>query len=51
MGQSVSDLPTPALVISDQILRRNIDRLHKDVETLGIDFRPHTKTLKVSVRE
>ncbi|KAH7039553.1 putative serine dehydratase domain-containing protein [Microdochium trichocladiopsis] len=46
IGKPISALPTPALVISLPVLRRNIDALHKHVEELGIGFRPHVKTLK-----
>jgi D-serine ammonia-lyase len=47
LGQPVSALPTPALVVSKPVLEKNVKRLHEDVEKLGIDFRPHVKTLKV----
>jgi D-serine deaminase-like pyridoxal phosphate-dependent protein len=47
IGQPISALPTPALVISKPVLENNVKKLHDDVETLGIGFRPHVKTLKV----
>jgi D-serine deaminase-like pyridoxal phosphate-dependent protein len=47
IGRPASELPTPSLVIRLPVLRRNIDKLHQDVEKLGIGFRPHVKTLKV----
>lgn len=47
IGQPLSALPTPALVISKPVLENNVKKLHEDVETLGIGFRPHVKTLKV----
>lgn len=47
IGQPVSALPTPALVLSKPVLEKNVKTLHEDVEKLGIDFRPHVKTLKV----
>jgi len=47
IGKPVSALPTPALVISKSVLEKNMEALHKDVEALGIGFRPHVKTLKV----
>ncbi|KAL2753480.1 hypothetical protein ACRALDRAFT_2126225 [Sodiomyces alcalophilus JCM 7366] len=46
IGSSVSDLPTPALVISRPVVERNIAQLHEDVDAMGIAFRPHVKTLK-----
>ncbi|QPC76933.1 hypothetical protein HYE68_007685 [Fusarium pseudograminearum] len=46
IGKPISDLPTPALVVSLPVLKKNIDTLHQDVERLGIGFRPHVKTLK-----
>jgi D-serine deaminase-like pyridoxal phosphate-dependent protein len=48
IGRPALDLPTPSLVLSKHILEENIKKLHEDVTRLGIDFRPHTKTLKVS---
>jgi D-serine deaminase-like pyridoxal phosphate-dependent protein len=47
IGKPASELPTPAFVISLPVLKQNIDNLHRDVEKLGIRFRPHVKTLKV----
>ncbi|KAH8701617.1 putative serine dehydratase domain-containing protein [Talaromyces proteolyticus] len=46
IGKSVHDLPTPALVLSKSVIEKNVNRLHEDVEKLGIGFRPHVKTLK-----
>ncbi|KAF3023090.1 hypothetical protein E8E14_013279 [Neopestalotiopsis sp. 37M] len=46
IGRPIAELPTPSLIVSLPIVERNIAALHKDVETLGIDFRPHVKTLK-----
>lgn len=48
VGQPVSNLPTPSLVLSRPVLESNIQQLLQDVEKLGIAFRPHVKTLKVS---
>lgn len=47
IGRPISELPTPSLVVSLPVLEKNIASLHKDVEELGIGFRPHVKTLKV----
>ncbi|KAJ4003559.1 hypothetical protein NW766_012007 [Fusarium irregulare] len=46
IGKSISELPTPSLVVNLPVLKQNIDALHQDVEKLGIGFRPHVKTLK-----
>ncbi|KAH8893986.1 hypothetical protein GQ53DRAFT_86869 [Thozetella sp. PMI_491] len=46
VGKKAAELPTPALVLSLPVVQANIAALHKDVETLGISFRPHVKTLK-----
>ncbi|CAG9944310.1 unnamed protein product [Clonostachys rosea f. rosea IK726] len=46
IGRHISELPTPALVVSLPLIKRNIQALHNDVEKLGIGFRPHIKTLK-----
>lgn len=48
IGRPISALPTPSLVVSLPVLEKNIAALHKDVEELGIGFRPHVKTLKVT---
>lgn len=47
IGKTISELPTPALVVNLPVLKKNIDALHQDVEKLRIGFRPHVKTLKV----
>ncbi|KAL4814924.1 putative serine dehydratase domain-containing protein [Aspergillus spinulosporus] len=46
IGKPVTDLPTPALVLSKPTIERNIKQLLQDVDRLGIAFRPHVKTLK-----
>ncbi|ETS76930.1 hypothetical protein PFICI_10804 [Pestalotiopsis fici W106-1] len=46
IGRPIAELPTPSLIVSLPIVKKNIAALHKDVEDLGIDFRPHVKTLK-----
>lgn len=48
IGRPISELLTPSLVISLPVLKKNISALHRDVDELGIGFRPHMKTLKVS---
>ncbi|KAF5635059.1 D-serine dehydratase [Fusarium sp. NRRL 52700] len=46
IGKHVSELPTPSLVVNLSVLKTNVETLHRDVEKLGIGFRPHVKTLK-----
>ncbi len=48
VGKQASEVPSPAFIISLPIVKANIAALHKDVEELGIMFRPHVKTLKVT---
>lgn len=48
IDRPVTDLPTPSLVLSKPVLEKNIQLLLQDVKQLGIAFRPHVKTLKVS---
>lgn len=50
LHQHVSQLPSPALVLSLPTLKQNIQRLLDDVSQIGILFRPHVKTLKVISR-
>ncbi|TDZ15151.1 D-serine dehydratase [Colletotrichum orbiculare MAFF 240422] len=46
IGSKIADLPSPSLVLSLPVIKRNVDKLHEDVEKAGVDFRPHVKTLK-----
>jgi D-serine deaminase-like pyridoxal phosphate-dependent protein len=47
VGVKANELPTPSVVISLPKVKKNIAALHRDIETKGIPFRPHVKTLKV----
>jgi D-serine deaminase-like pyridoxal phosphate-dependent protein len=42
----LDDLLTPALVIDEGRMTRNIDRMRRRVSELGVSFRPHVKTSK-----
>ncbi len=42
----LSALPTPCLLVDEARMKRNIDRLSKHAETLGVSLRPHLKTTK-----
>ncbi|KAF4961679.1 hypothetical protein FGADI_42 [Fusarium gaditjirri] len=46
IGKHASELPTPSLIVNLPVLKTNVEMLHRDVEKLGIGFRPHVKTLK-----
>lgn len=42
----LDDLLTPALVLDEGRMTRNIDRMRRRVAALGVSFRPHVKTAK-----
>ncbi|KAK2033586.1 alanine racemase domain-containing protein [Colletotrichum zoysiae] len=46
VGSKASDLPSPSLVLSLPVIKKNIEKLHQDVEKAGVTLRPHVKTLK-----
>lgn len=46
MATSIYDLPTPALLIDQDILERNLTRMQDRANTLGVSLRPHIKTHK-----
>jgi D-serine deaminase-like pyridoxal phosphate-dependent protein len=43
---SFADLGTPAALIDLPRMRRNIDRMQRRMDELGVKFRPHVKTTK-----
>jgi D-serine deaminase-like pyridoxal phosphate-dependent protein len=43
---TLDDLPTPALVLDEGRMTRNIDRMRQKLNALGVGFRPHVKTCK-----
>lgn len=43
---TLTDLPTPCLVLDRLRLQRNIDRMHQRAAELGVWLRPHLKTPK-----
>lgn len=49
LGKHIEDLPTPAAILDDRVLRRNCELMLQATQALGIGFRPHVKTHKVSV--
>ena len=42
----LAELATPALLVEERTMRRNIDRLAEHMESLGVALRPHLKTTK-----
>jgi len=42
----LDDLSTPALVVDQDRMARNIDRMRRRLAALGVGFRPHVKTAK-----
>lgn len=48
-GKDLADLPKPAVVLDRAIIRRHCERMKKTIQTLGVEFRAHVKTHKVSI--
>jgi D-serine deaminase-like pyridoxal phosphate-dependent protein len=46
MARLLQDLETPALLLDETRMERNIQRMRRQVERLGVAFRPHVKTSK-----
>jgi D-serine deaminase-like pyridoxal phosphate-dependent protein len=46
MTQALPELETPALLLDEQRMDRNIERMRRQVQRLGVQFRPHVKTNK-----
>jgi D-serine deaminase-like pyridoxal phosphate-dependent protein len=44
--QSIEQLETPALLLDEAQMQRNIDRMRSRLRRLGVAFRPHVKTNK-----
>ena len=42
----LAQLETPALLLDEQRMQRNIDRMRSQLQRLGVAFRPHVKTSK-----
>lgn len=47
IGRPVSDLPTPSVILRQDVLEKNCSRMHESVAAKGLGFRAHVKTLKV----
>ena len=46
MERKITQLETPALLLDQARMQRNIERMHRQVQRLGVAFRPHVKTNK-----
>lgn len=44
--QRLCDLPTPALILDESILQRNLSNMQDRANSLGVELRPHMKTAK-----
>lgn len=42
----LDDLPTPAALLDEMRLQRNIDHMQRHLDSLGVRLRPHVKTAK-----
>lgn len=50
VGQSIRDVPTPAVVIDVAAVRRNCERMLRACDRLKLSWRAHVKTHKVRCR-
>jgi D-serine deaminase-like pyridoxal phosphate-dependent protein len=48
IGKDIADVPKPAAVLDRAIIRRHCERMKNTVQALGVGFRAHVKTHKVS---
>lgn len=48
VGKDINDVPKPAVVLDRAKVRRHCQSLLEAVDSLGVDFRAHVKTHKVS---
>lgn len=46
MTTTLEQLETPALLLDERRMQRNIERMREQVRRLGVSFRPHVKTNK-----
>jgi D-serine deaminase-like pyridoxal phosphate-dependent protein len=49
VGKNVKDIPTPALILDLAPIRRNCRAMLEATKALGLGFRAHVKTHKVSL--
>jgi D-serine deaminase-like pyridoxal phosphate-dependent protein len=48
VGKSIRDVPMPAAVLDVAVARQNCDRMLAACKSLGLSWRAHVKTHKVS---
>jgi D-serine deaminase-like pyridoxal phosphate-dependent protein len=46
LPSSIQDIETPALLLDETRMQRNIERMQSHLASLGVAFRPHVKTSK-----
>lgn len=46
VGRSIGDLPTPCLVVDEDVVKRNCERMLAKAREAGVKLRPHVKTHK-----
>jgi D-serine deaminase-like pyridoxal phosphate-dependent protein len=46
ISRDLADLPTPALLLDQDVLERNLRHMQTRADTLGVQLRPHIKTHK-----
>lgn len=49
VGKDISEVPKPAAILDVAKIRRHCSSMLETVKTLGVEFRPHVKTHKVSL--
>ncbi len=48
VGKKLVEIPTPAAVIDRAVAAKNCNQMLEAARALGVEFRPHVKTHKVS---
>ena len=48
IGSTINELPSPAVLIEQEVLHRNIDEMAAHANRLGVALRPHWKTSKTN---
>ena len=47
VGKHLGDVPTPAAILDQAIIKDNCNQMLRACQSLGVKFRPHVKTHKV----
>lgn len=51
VGKQIKDVQAPAVIIDAAVARRNCKLMLETTQKLGVDFRAHVKTHKVSLKK